>query len=71
MGGTKTFNPDFIVWVDNSIVAIDTKGDHLITADAGRKLFHIEKFGNGPDIIIRLVTEGQWNDNIYPENTTA
>jgi type III restriction enzyme len=68
MGGTKNFNPDFIVWVDNSIVAIDTKGDHLIIADAGRKLFHIEKFGNGPDIKIRLVTEGQWNENISKEN---
>ncbi|MGV3138165.1 DEAD/DEAH box helicase family protein [Brevibacillus agri] len=71
MGGTKNFNPDFLVWVDNSIVSIDTKGDHLIIADAGRKLFHIDKFGNGPDIKIRLVTEGEWNENITKDNNNG
>ena len=41
-------------------MAIDTKGDHLITEDAGRKLFYIEKVEDGPELIIRLVTKGQW-----------
>lgn len=61
-GGSNTFNPDFIVWLDNRIVVIDTKGKHLIFEDAGRKLFSIDKIGNGPDLTIRLVTEGQWNN---------
>ena len=63
-GGNKNFNPDFVVWVDKEIVAIDTKGDHLIVQDAGRKLFHIKKIGTGPDLVIRLVTRGTWNDRI-------
>lgn len=63
-GGTKNFNPDFVVWMDKAIVAIDTKGDHLIVGDAGRKLFYINKTGNGADLIIRLVTRGTWNDQI-------
>lgn len=45
MGGTNHFNPDFIVWADNAIVAIDTKGDHLIVGDAGRKLLDLKNMG--------------------------
>lgn len=60
-GNTWTFNPDFLVWVDNKhVVAIDTKGDHLIVEDAGRKLFHIDAVAPGPKVSVRLVTEGEW-----------
>jgi type III restriction enzyme len=60
-GGTKKFFPDFLVWVDKKIIAIDTKGDHLITEDSGRKLFQIEQIGEGMSVLeIRLVTEGKW-----------
>jgi type III restriction enzyme len=41
-------------------VAIDTKGDHLIVEDAGRKLFHIEPVSAGAQVFVRLVTEGHW-----------
>lgn len=63
-GGTKNFNPDFIVFVDKGVVAIDTKGDHLIVEDSGRKLFTIDKIGTGPDLTIRLLTKGTWSDQI-------
>jgi type III restriction enzyme len=59
-GSTRTFNPDFLVWTDKTVVAIDTKGDHLITEDAGRKLFFIDKMEEGPELVIRLVTRGEW-----------
>jgi type III restriction enzyme len=63
-GNTKTFNPDFLLWIDNKrVIAIDTKGDHLIVEDSGRKLFHIGVIGNGPRLEIRLVTEGEWHAN--------
>ena len=61
-GNTKTFNPDFLFWADSKrVIAIDTKGDHLIVEDAGRKLFHIDVIGTGPRLEIRLVTEGEWH----------
>ena len=61
-GNTRTFNPDFLVWADKKhIVVIDTKGDHLIVEDAGRKLFHIDAVAPGPKVSIRLVTDGHWN----------
>jgi type III restriction enzyme len=67
-GGTKHFNPDFIVWTDKTIFAIDTKGDHLIREDAGRKLFYLDKKGTGLDVEIRLVTKGTWKDDFQKEN---
>jgi len=60
-GNTRTFNPDFLAWTDKAVVAIDTKGDHLIAEDAGRKLFYIEKIEDGLELIIRLVTKGKWH----------
>lgn len=60
-GGTQNFNPDFLVWVDGALVAIDPKADHLITEAAARKLFQIKKLGTGPEIVVRLVTRGEWN----------
>lgn len=60
-GNTRTFNPDFLVWADaKHVVAIDTKGDHLIVEAAGRKLFHIEAVAPGQKVSIRLVTVGYW-----------
>jgi type III restriction enzyme len=70
-GGTRNFNPDFLVWMDNALIAIDTKGDHLITEDAGRKVFHINKLGNGPDLLIRLVTQGEWDAKISKLNNNG
>jgi type III restriction enzyme len=62
-GDTNTFNPDFLVWTKGKIFAIDTKGEHLIEKDASRKLFTLEKRGKGSDLIIKLVTQGQWNED--------
>jgi len=43
---------------------VSTKGDHLIKEDSARKLFHVKKLGKGPDVSIRLVTKGEWNNQI-------
>jgi len=59
-GNTRNFYPDFLVWAGEEVVAIDTKGDHLIATDAGQKLLSIGRDG-GAGVTIRLVTEGEWN----------
>ncbi|MBR0869640.1 DEAD/DEAH box helicase family protein [Bradyrhizobium tropiciagri] len=60
-GNTRTFSPDFLVWLDKVVFALDTKGDHLITEDAGRKLFDIEPIEDGLLLVIRLITRGEWS----------
>jgi type III restriction enzyme len=44
------------------IFALDTKGDHLIDKDAGRKLLNIRDEHSKQKVIVRLFTEGKWTD---------
>lgn len=60
-GSTATFWPDFLVWVDKTVVAIDTKGDHLLSEDSRRKLFDIDSTGEKARIALRLISAGHWN----------
>ena len=70
-GDSNTFNPDFVVWANKSIIAIDTKGDHLIKGDASRKLFSLVKYGKGPNLFIKLVTKGEWSNEIKKIGTVG
>lgn len=61
--GTDNFNPDFVVWTDDTIYALDTKGSHLIQTDSERKLFYIENVcSEGLKLEIRLISEYKYND---------
>lgn len=61
--GTNNFNPDFVVWDEDIIFALDTKGNHLIVQDSERKLFFIEKaYSGGPDLLVRLISEKKYNE---------
>lgn len=60
--GTNNFNPDFMVWDDDEIYVLDTKGNHLIIQDSERKLFFIDKaYDEGPDLLVRLISEKKYN----------
>jgi type III restriction enzyme len=69
-GNTRYFYPDFLVWVSDDVVAIDTKGDHLIATEAGQKLLSIERHGE-VGITIRLVTEGEWNEKFIKKPSST
>jgi type III restriction enzyme len=60
-GGPFNFFPDFLAWKGGVLFALDPKGEHLITADAGRKLLNISNEGGKARVLVRLVTEGQWD----------
>lgn len=69
LGTTSKFYPDFFVWREDAIIAIDTKGGHLLQDAAARKLLRIEPptstVGSpGPRLIIRFVSEGRWTPEI-------
>ena len=55
-GKTKNFNPDFLIWVNKTkVIAVDTKGSHLLKEAAGRKLFHIKRSGTkGAEVHIKF-----------------
>ena len=60
-GSSTTFWPDFLVWIDRTVIAIDTKGKHLLPEDSRRKLFDIDGTGERSRILLRMISEGQWD----------
>ncbi|MGD0643262.1 MAG: DEAD/DEAH box helicase family protein [Roseiarcus sp.] len=63
-GGTQRFYPDFLVWKDGVVFAIDPKGGHLLSKDAGRKLLDIRDEKGRRKILVRLISKGKWNDDV-------
>jgi type III restriction enzyme len=57
-GKTLNFYPDFLVWKNKDVYAIDTKGAHL-HADAVRKLVSIKPAsGSSSRVFVRFVSDG-------------
>jgi type III restriction enzyme len=62
LGPTKNFYPDFLIWKDANVYAVDTKGAHLLAEAVARKLLRIDAPSGSPTKIkVRLVSEGRWN----------
>ncbi|WP_156143001.1 hypothetical protein [Sphingomonas sp. Ant H11] len=59
MSSSSTYWPDFLVWIDKAVVAIDTKGDHLLTEASVGKLFDIDTLGEPAKVVLRLISEGE------------
>jgi type III restriction enzyme len=59
MAAAATYWPDFLVWVDKTVVAIDTKGDHLLADASIAKLFDIDTLGEPSKVVLRLISEGE------------
>lgn len=57
-GDTASFYPDFIVWKEDLIYCLDTKGGHLLTDAVARKLFDIQEDGK-TRLLVRFITEGK------------
>jgi type III restriction enzyme len=61
MGPTAFFYPDFIVWSGTDVFVIDTKGAHLLSEAATRKLLWIDAPRKAIDhLYVKLVSVGKW-----------
>lgn len=56
---SATYWPDFLVWVDKAVVAIDTKGHHLLAEASVNKLFDIDTLGEPAKLVLRLISQGE------------
>jgi type III restriction enzyme len=60
-GTTNIFYPDFLVWVDAYVFAIDTAGGHVLPEKAARKLLAIQTPSDAESrVVIRFVSQGRW-----------
>jgi type III restriction enzyme len=64
IGKTRNFYPDFLVWENSVVFAIDTTGAHLMLEKAGRKLLSVEQGKSKTPLHVRLVSEGKWSESI-------
>ena len=63
-GDTRNFFPDFLVWQDGLIYAIDPKGGHLLAKDAWRKLLDIRDEKGNRKVLVRFISAGKWTDDM-------
>jgi len=57
LGSTRNFYPDFLVFGQNKIIAVDTSGEHLIKDKVDRKLLNISS-----KLLVRFVSRGKWDE---------
>lgn len=63
-GDSRRFFPDFLVWKDNLVFAIDPKGGHILLKDAGVKLLNIRDEKGQRKVLVRLIARGRWNEQV-------
>lgn len=62
IGDKRKFFPDFLVWKDGAIFAIDPKGGHLLAGDAGKKLLNIQDEKGHRKVLVRFISAGKFDD---------
>jgi type III restriction enzyme len=69
-GESKNFYPDFLVWNGKNVFALDTKGEHILESEVGRKLLAISPHPKGKaSLLVRLISRGTWNS--APQRTSG
>lgn len=61
-GKTRNFYPDFLIWKNGTVFAIDPKGEPYLATDAGRKILSIRDEKGRQLVVVRLITVGRWNN---------
>ncbi|MEX0664728.1 MAG: DEAD/DEAH box helicase family protein [Acidimicrobiia bacterium] len=64
-GRTQNFYPDFLAWKGKQVFAIDTKGEHILEGELGRKLLAIEPQSRAKVVLlVRLLSPGHWDKGV-------
>lgn len=62
-GQSTAFYPDFLAWRGKAVFAMDTKGEHILENELGRKLLAIEPHPKAKSrLLVRLISKGYWDD---------
>jgi type III restriction enzyme len=69
-GQCNAFYPDFLAWKGKNIFALDTKGEHILESELGRKLLAVEPNPKAKaKLLVRLISKGHWDD--HPQRVSA
>ena len=64
IGPTSNFYPDFLIWTEERVLCVDTKGPQLVDSTARRKLLNIKPGKEGRRLDIQFVSEGKYDDEL-------
>ena len=68
LGQTVWFFPDFLIWSADTVICVDTKGQHLVETDARRKLLTLRPHKQvSTTVDVQFVTEGTWKADGTPD----
>jgi type III restriction enzyme len=68
LGQTVWFFPDFLIWVGDVVICVDTKASHILEGDARRKLLSIQPHKDVPTTVkVKFVVEGTWKADGTPD----
>jgi type III restriction enzyme len=63
-GQSNAFYPDFLAWKGKNVFALDTKGEHILESELGRKLLAIDPNPKAKaKLLVRLISMGHWDDH--------
>jgi type III restriction enzyme len=69
VGTTRTFYPDFLIWNETVVLAVDTKAGNTLPEGAARKLLRIQPpAGATRKLIFRFFSEGTWSSPTTQQN---
>lgn len=68
-GESRSFYPDFLVWKDDKVFALDPKGGFLLQTEAGRKLLAIRDENGQQRVLVRFITEGTWSSDTMKQTS--
>jgi type III restriction enzyme len=69
-GQSKVFYADFIAWKGKHVFVLDTKGEHILQSELGRKLLAIEPHPKAKTkLLVRLISQGNWDE--HPQRTSG
>ena len=65
VGPTSNYYPDFLIWKEDQVFALDTTAPHILSEKIGRKLLTIEPpTGEKTRLWVRFVSEGVYTPDI-------
>ena len=70
-GESRRFYPDFLVWKDGYVFAVDPKGGFLLQSEAGRKLLAIRDENGQQRVFVRFISEGTWSADNMKQTSKA
>lgn len=71
VGPTANFYPDFLIWTEERVICVDTKGPHMVHETARRKLLRIRPAKEGSRLDVQFISNGKYDDHLEQKHSSG